>query len=97
MEPARFLNHSCAPDCEAELENGRIWIVAKRDIKAGEELTFNYGYDLDDYRNHPCRCGAPDCAGHIVAEEFFDHVRKQRDSRVVADWSRSYHRDYTDR
>ena len=78
--PARFLNHSCAPNCEAELDDGRIWIVAKRDIKAGEELTFNYGYDLEDYRDHPCRCGVPECAGHIVVEEFFDHVRKQRSS-----------------
>ena len=39
--PARFINHSCAPNCEAELDEGRVWIVALRDIKAGEELTFN--------------------------------------------------------
>ena len=79
--PARFLNHGCAPACEAELDGGHIWIVAKRDIKAGEELTFNYGYDLEDYRDHPCLCGAPGCVGHMVAEEFFDHVRKQRGLR----------------
>ena len=77
--PARFLNHSCAPNCEAEVDGGRIWILALRDIKAGEELTFNYGYDLEDYREHPCRCGAPECVGYIVAEEFFAHVRGQRD------------------
>src|SRR5579863_359634 len=41
--PARFINHSCASNCEAELENERIWIVAARDIQAGEEITFNYG------------------------------------------------------
>ena len=76
--PARFLNHSCDPNCEAEPDSGRIWIVARRDIRAGEEITFNYGYDLDDYREHPCRCGAADCAGYIVAEEFFGHVRKQQ-------------------
>ena len=74
--PARFLNHSCAPNCEAELEEGGIWIVALRDIRAGEEITFNYGYDLVDYREYPCRCGAPGCVGYIVAEEFFDHVLK---------------------
>jgi len=55
--PARLLNHSCAPNCEAELDEGRIWIIALRDIRAGEELTFNYGYDLENYREHPCRCG----------------------------------------
>ena len=76
--PARLLNHSCTPNCEAELDEGRIWIVALRDIQAGEELTFNYGYDLENYREHPCRCGAAECAGYIVAEEFLDHVRRQR-------------------
>ena len=74
---ARFLNHSCGPNCEAEPDGGRIWIVARRGIRAGEEITFNYGYDLDDYREHPCRCGAADCAGYIVAEEFFEHVKWQ--------------------
>ncbi len=79
--PARFLNHSCAPNCEAELADGRIWIVALRNIRGGEELTFNYGYDLEDYTDHPCRCGAAGCVGYIVAEEFFDHVR--RTSRAI--------------
>jgi uncharacterized protein len=73
--PARFLNHSCEPNCEAELDDGRIWIIATRDIRAGEEITFNYGYDLVDYRDYPCRCGSPNCVGYIVAEEFFEHVR----------------------
>ncbi len=75
--PARFLNHSCSPNCEAKPDGERVWFVALRDIAAGEELTFNYGYDLEDYREHPCRCGATDCVGYIVAEEFFDHIRKQ--------------------
>ena len=75
--PARFLNHSCEPNCEVEPDAGRVWIVARRNIRAGEEITFNYGYDLEDYREHPCHCGASDCVGHIVAEEFFDHVRRQ--------------------
>ncbi|MBP8015462.1 MAG: SET domain-containing protein-lysine N-methyltransferase [Verrucomicrobia bacterium] len=76
--PARLLNHSCAPNCEAELCEDRIWIVARRDIAAGEEITFNYGYDLVDYPEYPCRCGSPDCVGYIVAEEFFAHVRQRR-------------------
>lgn len=76
---ARFINHSCEANCETELdeEEGRVWIQALRDIKAGEELSFNYGYDLSEYRDHPCQCGAPNCVGFIVAEEFFDHVRRQ--------------------
>jgi hypothetical protein len=75
--PARFLNHSCDPNCEAERAGEHIWIVARRDIRAGEEITFNYGYDLEDYRKHPCRCGAANCAGYIVAAEFFEHVKWQ--------------------
>lgn len=74
---ARFLNHSCESNCEVKHVGDRLWIVAARDIRAEEELTFNYGYDLEDYRKYPCRCGAADCVGHIVAAEFFDHVRRQ--------------------
>jgi SET domain-containing protein len=76
--PARFINHSCAPNSEADVRDGRIWIVAACDIRAGEEITFNYGFDLEDYRNYPCYCGSSNCVGFIVAEEFFEHVRAQR-------------------
>jgi uncharacterized protein len=72
--PARFLNHSCSPNSEAQDIDGAIWIVALRDIKAGEEITFNYNYDLEDYKEHPCRCGATNCVGYILAEEFFPSV-----------------------
>ena len=74
--PARFLNHSCQPNCEALLDDDRIWIVARREIASGEELTFNYGFDLEDYRNYPCHCGSAGWVGYMVAEEFFDHVRQ---------------------
>ncbi|MDB6021097.1 MAG: hypothetical protein JWQ04_954 [Pedosphaera sp.] len=74
--PARLLNHSCAPNAEAQAEGEKIWIVALHDIRAGEEITFNYNYDLQDYREHPCACGSTDCVGYIVAEEYFPDVRK---------------------
>lgn len=64
--PARLINHSCTPNCQAETIHGRIWIVARRDIEAGEELTFDYGFPLKEWSLHPCRCGAPRCAGYIV-------------------------------
>lgn len=76
--PARFLNHSCAPNCEAELDDGRVWIAALRDIAAGEELCFNYGYDLAGLEEHPCRCGAVNCVGFMVAEEFFPQAREKQ-------------------
>ncbi len=72
--PARFINHSCAPNCEADERNGRVWIVALRSIKAGEEVTYDYCYDLEDYRDFPCRCGAPNCCGYMVAETLRDSI-----------------------
>ena len=63
---ARLINHSCAPNCRAETIRGRIWIIARRDIPAEAELTFDYGYSYKECRNHPCRCGAKNCAGFIV-------------------------------
>ncbi|MGE4181646.1 MAG: SET domain-containing protein, partial [Limisphaerales bacterium] len=75
--PARFLNHSCSPNCEAQQEDDRIWLVALRDIAPGEELSFNYGYDIGEWRDYPCGCGATNCLGFIVAEEFHEQVRTE--------------------
>lgn len=66
---ARLINHACAPNCRAKVQRGRIWIVARRDIAAGEELTFDYGFKLSDWRHHVCRCGGAKCAGFIVAKD----------------------------
>ncbi|MEO6004614.1 MAG: SET domain-containing protein-lysine N-methyltransferase [Opitutus sp.] len=63
---ARLINHSCAPNSRSESIGGRIWIIAQRDIAEGEELTFDYGYGYNEWRLHPCRCGAPGCPGFIV-------------------------------
>ena len=73
--PARFINHSCSANCDTELDGGRIWISANRDIEPGEEVTINYGYDLTEYKDYPCQCGAGNCVGYMVAETFFEHVR----------------------
>ena len=76
--PARYINHSCAPNCEAEKDADHIWFVATRDIRGGEEITFNYGYDLEDYKDYPCQCGSPNCVGYMVAEVFFEHVLSRK-------------------
>lgn len=76
--PARWINHSCAPNCEAEEDRGRIWIVALRDIAPGEELTYDYGFSASVARDHPCRCGAPDCVGYIVARAQRWRLRRGR-------------------
>ena len=76
--PARFANHSCDPNCEAEIdEDDRVWIVSLRKIQPGEEITYNYGYDLEDCWDYPCRCGARNCIGYIVAEEYWPVVRRR--------------------
>lgn len=67
---AKYINHSCNPNCIIEIEDERIWIYAKRDIKKGEELTFSYEFDVDEgYPDHVCKCGTENCVGYIVAEE----------------------------
>lgn len=55
---ARFLNHSCRPNCEAEMDGRRIFIYTKRAVKAGEELTYDYGkeYVNDHIKPYGCRC-----------------------------------------
>lgn len=73
---ARFINHSCAPNCETEIDRGRIWIYALRHIKAGEELTYNYNHGLDNYQDRPCHCGASSCVGYMVAEAYFAMLPK---------------------
>jgi uncharacterized protein len=86
--PARFINHSCEPNCEAFCEDGAVWIVALRDIRPGEEVTFNYGYDLIDYEEHVCRCGVPGCIGYMVAAEFFELIRKRNQERASQEEAR---------
>ncbi len=63
---ARLINHSCEGNCEPQGIRGKIWIVALRDIEKDEELGYDYGFDYADWREHPCRCGAPSCVGYIV-------------------------------
>lgn len=74
--PARFANHCCAPNCSVECDAGHLWLIADRAIAPGEELTYDYGYDLEDYKEHLCNCRAKECLGFIVAEEFREHVRR---------------------
>lgn len=75
--PARYINHSCNPNCETESDEESIWIVALRDIKKGEELSYNYGYDLSNYEEHPCLCGSKNCVGYIVDESKWDKLKKK--------------------
>lgn len=74
--PARLINHSCEANCEAYIDRGRIWIYAKRDIAKGEELSYNYGFDLENWKDHPCRCGAAGCIGYIADRKHWPRLRR---------------------
>jgi len=71
----RFLNHSCAPNCEAQEEDGRIFLYTLRAIREGEELVYDYNFILDvrhtvaEKRRYPCRCGSRNCRGTILAKK----------------------------
>lgn len=55
---ARYINHSCRPNCEPVIHKGRAYIMARRNIRAGEELSYDYGkeYWNDHIKPHGCRC-----------------------------------------
>lgn len=70
---SRWINHSCAPNCEAEEIDSRVFIYAARDIAAGEELYYDYGLVLDGRHtkkvkaDYLCLCGADQCRGTMLA------------------------------
>ncbi|HUO44635.1 MAG TPA: SET domain-containing protein-lysine N-methyltransferase [Burkholderiales bacterium] len=72
---ARWINHSCDPNCEPEEENGRMFIDARRDIRPGEELTYDYQLFVEERytpalkRLYACSCGSRKCRGNFLAEK----------------------------
>ena len=64
---ARYINHSCNPNCEVDIVEGKIWISSIKKILKGQELSYDYGYefDKDDYKDHICKCGEKKCIGYI--------------------------------
>lgn len=72
---ARWINHSCEPNCDAVIEDARIFIESVRDIEPGEELTYDYNFVLEERhtpaakRKYPCECGSPGCRGTMLAKK----------------------------
>ena len=81
---ARLINHSCEPNCETENVRGHIWISAVRDIEAGEELNYDYGFDWEVWEDHPCLCKTPSCVGYIVKKGQRWRVRRVLEKRAKA-------------
>jgi hypothetical protein len=69
---AQYFNHSCDGNCEAVIDKRRVFLETRRDVAAGEELTYDYemeysGEDLETARReYPCRCGSPACRGTLL-------------------------------
>ncbi len=69
---SRWINHSCDPNCEADEVDGRIFIKSLRDLKAGEELFYDYGLSVEERytkklkAEYACYCGAPNCRGTML-------------------------------
>lgn len=74
---ARFINHSCDPNCHTEQFGHAVWIVAIRDITVGEELTYNYGYTADDEPIEPCSCGTAPCCGYILGAQYWHQITQR--------------------
>lgn len=81
---ARFINHSCEPNCEAVIEDNRVYIDALRAIQPGEELLYDYQYERDGEpddswdRLYACHCGTPNCRGTILKPEKKKRARPKR-------------------
>ena len=79
--PARYINHGCDANAESDIIDDRVWIIATRSIKKGEEVLYNYNYDLADALDNPCRCGAENCVGYIVDDDYWPKLRKLIEKR----------------
>ncbi|MDN8612118.1 SET domain-containing protein [Variovorax ginsengisoli] len=81
---SRWINHSCEPNCEADEQNGRVFIKALRNIAAGEELNYDYGLIIDEpytkklLSEFPCWCGSADCRGTLLAPKDDDEGKKKK-------------------
>jgi len=71
----KYINHSCDPNCEAVIEDGRVFIDAIKPIRKGQELFYDYNYVLDEphtpavKKRYPCWCGSKNCRGTILAKK----------------------------
>jgi uncharacterized protein len=83
--PAKFINHSCEPNCEAiEEDDGRVFISALKTISVGTELTYDYAYErtdehtVEDEQMYVCRCGSATCRGTIMAAPTKKQLKKMQ-------------------
>ena len=84
---SRWINHSCKPNCEADEDGGRVFIKTLRNIKAGEELFYDYGLIIDAkytkklLAEYPCWCGAKKCRGTLLAPKDKDDAKVKKNKK----------------
>jgi hypothetical protein len=82
---AAFINHSCDPNCETDEINGKIWIIALRNIHPGEELTYDYNL-FDGEENDPatCHCKSRHCRGSLYSEGELRKRKREARKKLAA-------------
>ena len=86
---AKYANHSCDPNSKFKTEDDKIWVISKRDIKEGEEITVDYAHRLQDFDNIEdlrCNCGSKDCIGYMVRKsdlEMLKEILKKKEMEKI--------------
>jgi uncharacterized protein len=80
--PAKYINHACHPNAEVKIINNHIYIKAIKNITKGEEITFNYGYGmedsdtLEDLEGFECYCNSDKCVGFMLGEDYWSKLKE---------------------
>ena len=81
---ARLINHSCDPNCEVFGEGLKVWVYAMKDIRKGDELSYDYGFSYDEnFRQFPCNCRSKKCVGYIVREGSRWRIKKINEKKNI--------------
>ena len=92
--PDRHVNHSCDPNAYQMFEGDSSFLVARRTIAPGDEISVDYNVNITAGTAWPCRCGAKRCSGFVVGDFFLLPKERQREYRsLLADWFVRRNRD----
>ena len=92
--PDRYINHSCDPNAYVLYESNRSFLVARRDIPAGQEITCDSNINITGGTAWPCHCGSARCRGTTVGDFFGLPIDLQREYQpLLAEWFVCTHKD----
>jgi len=90
--PERFINHSCDPNTYVKTIDGVRWVIARRPIAPGEEITFDYSINSSGDTVWTCHCGSPRCRRQVHSDFFHLPPDLQREYfPLLDDWYRDEH------